>query len=462
MAANLSREAYRELVEEVRASIRTHIPSGSVVLVASKGDEELVRLEGYRAWHFPRDEWGAYAGHHPASSVEAVTHLHHLYSQGARYLVFPSTATWWLEHYRELAGVLDAEHRLVVSIDGVCVIYELQQSATVDAYLSEGEQDDEWLSDQHASGEAAKLLSLVRPVRRQPLRVLTVLARCGMERYATAEDELVDLFNRRMQGIERRTIIVDNALPRGYAEKRDNTSVIGGDNSSREFSAFDRAVDAVGADIWSYDFVHFATGSFRTLYVAYLERFETALLQAMAGRPACIGHVDCYNEPIAIRTYHSQHWIRSCFFFLPPAEAMALGGFVSVDEATAIVTDDPANPFRADAPISARYRDYIAQWLTGNGTGQGVEWHSTFALTQETMTDFAQKTRAILNEHLLSIRLQALGCHLVDVTWLATMLKHTDASAIPLSTSWREQLANRDRDRVVLSESQTERAPAAV
>jgi hypothetical protein len=221
-------------------------------------------------------------------------------------------------------------------------------------------------------------------------------------------------------------------------------------------------VDFVGSDIWSYDFVHCATSAFNTLYVAYLDRFEPSVLQAMTGRPACVGHIDCYNEPIEVRGYHAQHWVRSCFFCLPPAEIKALGSFVSVAPDMPLFTGDPDNPFRADAPLSGRYRDYITQWLTGGGLGQGVEWHSTFALTRETVGAFEDKARAILNEQLLSIRLQALGCHLVDVTWLSTMLRRHTAAEIPLPTSWREQLAHRDRDALVLNPSQMEPARVGV
>ena len=112
------------------------MPPGAVVLIVSKGDEELVRIEGYRTWHFPRDEWGAYAGHYPSSSVEAIVHLRQLYAEGARFLVFPATAAWWLDHYRELADLLNSAHRVTATVDGVCVVYELCQSAAFDAFLS--------------------------------------------------------------------------------------------------------------------------------------------------------------------------------------------------------------------------------------------------------------------------------------------------------------------------------------
>ena len=92
MDHDISRERYQDLVEDVRVCVRSCVPAGAVVLIASKGDPNLLRIDGVRDWHFPRVEWGSYAGHHPASSVEAIVHLRHLFSHGARYLVFPETA----------------------------------------------------------------------------------------------------------------------------------------------------------------------------------------------------------------------------------------------------------------------------------------------------------------------------------------------------------------------------------
>ena len=170
--------------------------------------------------------------------------------------------------------------------------------------------------------------------------------------------------------------------------------------------------------------MHFATSAFNTLYINYLERFSDRMLQAITGRAVCVGHVDCYNEPIDVLTYRSQHWIRSCFFFLSPTEARALGRFVSVVDGKSFFSGDPDEPFRREAPISPRYRQYITEWLTGGDIGQGVEWHSSFPLTRETLPTYEHKAVSILNEHLLGIRLRALGCHLIDVTWLRTVLRH--------------------------------------
>ena len=453
MDNDISRERYQDLVEDVRVCVRSCVPAGAVVLIASKGDPELVRIDGVRAWHFPRDEWGSYAGHHPASSVEAIVHLRHLFSQGARYLVFPETSAWWLSHYRELADLLESAHELTLSRDGVCIIYQLRESEAFDAFaamdISTAVSTDG--ADSHAA--PTQLVTVSRAAPSAPLRVLTIVARFGSDQYAAAEATIADLFARQLPGVERDVIVIDNALPRDYVAERDGSVLLGGDNSSREFSAFDRAVDFVGARIWSYSFVHFATSAFDTLYVAYLDRFIPSLLAAAAGRATCVGHIDCYNHPIEINGQQSQHWVRSCFFFLPPAEVKALGSFVSIANGSRFFSGDPDAPFRADAPLDCQYREYITEWLTGGGVGQGVTWHSTFTLTGETIGAFEQKARTILNEQLLSLRLQALGCRLLDVTWLSAMLRRHAPHEVPWSASWREQLANRDRDALVVADT---------
>ncbi len=461
MTTRLSSDGYRALIERVRDCIAHHVPHGSVVLIASRGDDALLRIEGYRAWHFPRNDSGLYAGHHPANSVEAIAHLRHLYSRGAQYLVFPWTSHWWLTHYRELAKHLSTAHHLMVSDDGACVIYELRESSAFDAFHVRQDADEQ-PHDAAGADDTAPLLNLAVPAARAPMRVLTILARFGTDQYPHAEQEIQEIFTRQMPAIDRDVIIVDNALPRDVVETRQGVVLLGGDNRAREFSAFDRALDFVGSDIWSYDLVHFATSAFNTLYVAYLERFDGRLLEALVGRAVCVGHVDCYNEPIEVRTYRSQHWMRSCFFFLPPAEVRALGSFVSIADARPFFSGNPDEPFRVDAPMSLRYREYIREWLTGSDIGQGVEWHSSFAVTHNTLTAFEDKARAILNEQLLGIRLRALGCPLVDVTWLSAMLRHTSPLDLSWTTPWREQLAHRDRDALSLQDPRLERVGIAV
>jgi len=118
---------YRELVERVREVVASQTPVNSIVAVVSKGDPELVRLPGRRGWHFPQRHDGIYAGHYPADSSAAIGHLAQLRAKGAQYLLFPATAFWWMEHYRQFAEHLESRHA-VVHNDDTCMLYALAAS----------------------------------------------------------------------------------------------------------------------------------------------------------------------------------------------------------------------------------------------------------------------------------------------------------------------------------------------
>lgn len=283
------------------------------------------------------------------------------------------------------------------------------------------------------------------------MRVLTILVRFGTKNYPRAEEDIDEIFRRQLPGVERTVVVVDNAIRPDAADTSGRRSLIGGDNTVFEFSGFDRAIEHVGTSVWSYDLVHFATSAFNTLYVAYLERFTAPLLSAIVGRPACCGHIDCYNEPVEALGFRHQHWIRSCFFFLPPVEAMALGGFVSVRDPARLFSGRPEAPFLEEAAIDATYRRYITDWLTGGDIGQGVTWHSQFGLNRDTLPIFERKALSIINEQVLAARLEAVGCRLVDVTWLSGRIDRFRTDGAFWKTPWATQLAHRDRDAIVLT-----------
>ncbi len=66
---------YLSRVAHDRDAARRVLPDDATVLVVSKGDEQLLRLDGRRCWHFPMDNDGGYAGHYPANDAEAVAQL---------------------------------------------------------------------------------------------------------------------------------------------------------------------------------------------------------------------------------------------------------------------------------------------------------------------------------------------------------------------------------------------------
>jgi hypothetical protein len=275
------------------------------------------------------------------------------------------------------------------------------------------------------------------------LRVLTLLARHGDEPYPDALKRLDDLFAGRAPGVDRRTVVVDNALSANpVAAAASGPEVIAGDNEAYEFSAWDRAATHLGRDLDGFDVVHLATSAFGMLHTAYLERFDESLLRLVGERALATGHVDYYPNPVAFGWRVSQHWLRTSFLFLAPREIRALGTLVSYRDKASIFTGDPRHPFRPDGPVSPGYARLIVGWLTSpEGTGQGVAWHSRIDLSEETLPRFEGKALAILNEHALSARLRAQGCAVVDISHLALLLAR---GTVPRNwPAWRSQVTDR-------------------
>ena len=115
---------YLTLKEQLRDTVRACVPSQETLVVVSKGDEDLLRLHKGPSLHFPQGDGGKYAGYYPADSADAIRHLDSLHAQGGRFLLFPRTAFWWLEHYTGFADHLEREHRLVHR-DVACRIFQL-------------------------------------------------------------------------------------------------------------------------------------------------------------------------------------------------------------------------------------------------------------------------------------------------------------------------------------------------
>ena len=118
---------YRRLVRDVRRAADDLVPDGATVLIVSRGDEELLKLHRRVAWHFPREEHGLYAGHHPVDAAAAVEQLEELRAQGADFLLVPDPSRWWFEHYEDFARHLErypAHER-----PGVCTVFDLTSAA---------------------------------------------------------------------------------------------------------------------------------------------------------------------------------------------------------------------------------------------------------------------------------------------------------------------------------------------
>jgi GT2 family glycosyltransferase len=127
---------YEGLVERIRGVVLDRLPPKATVLVVSRGDDALLKLNGRRAWHFPQAADGVWAGHHPRDSREAIAHLKDLESRGAEYLLFPKTGLWWLDHYDGLRDYLEQHGQTIARELDACVIYGLNGAAEKPGVIS--------------------------------------------------------------------------------------------------------------------------------------------------------------------------------------------------------------------------------------------------------------------------------------------------------------------------------------
>jgi GT2 family glycosyltransferase len=118
------KNSYAQVRQRIREVVNAELPTGSVVVVVSRGDDNLLRLGPRRGWHFPQGEAGVYAGCYPADSAEAIAQLEAIRRKGGDYLLFPSTAFWWLGYYGDFQKYLESHYPCICS-DPACLIFQL-------------------------------------------------------------------------------------------------------------------------------------------------------------------------------------------------------------------------------------------------------------------------------------------------------------------------------------------------
>jgi glycosyltransferase involved in cell wall biosynthesis len=116
---------YRAFVRRFGEFVSSAVPEGATIIVVSKGDGELLAIDGRATWHFPQRTDGTYAGYYPFDSASAISHLEALREKGGDHLAFPAPALWWLDHYADLRKHLDHRYQAISADPDAGVIYAL-------------------------------------------------------------------------------------------------------------------------------------------------------------------------------------------------------------------------------------------------------------------------------------------------------------------------------------------------
>ncbi|MBN2243023.1 MAG: hypothetical protein JW793_10065 [Acidobacteria bacterium] len=265
------------------------------------------------------------------------------------------------------------------------------------------------------------------------MKILCLFLRYGEGEYPEAFQGLRRWYDSNIRNARPAFWVIDNKLLAGYdTANADGFRVLGGDNRFWEFSAWDSILKTFAGQAGQFDIVHFVTSAYNTLYTGYLDHFSELQLDYVLNRPVCLGHIDSYDEPVEIRGYTSRHWIRTCFFFLSRRSLTRLGSILSLENRAEFF--DEKGQLR-QGPISSFYIKCITGWLGGRVL-QGVSWHSTLTDSEH----FQQKAMAILNEHMLAVRMRECGLNPVDFCWLRHALATGSGNSLPEPAPWEQQI----------------------
>jgi len=201
-------------------------------------------------------------------------------------------------------------------------------------------------------------------------------------------------------------IVVDNFNCNKSNEQFGNVHVIGGDNTNWEFSGWQKGFQYTRQNIDS-DLIIFCNDSLRSYRHKMLElEHLKKMLDRATSEKLFVGKIDRVAEvDFDFMNYNLNEWICSNVF----AAAPCAFDVVTIDNSSMFDIDSIAGDvdrFLGNDKIGINLRKHIYNWLS-------YCWHDKFNV-RENIELFKHKTKAILNEKLLTAKMRENGYHLYN------------------------------------------------
>jgi glycosyltransferase involved in cell wall biosynthesis len=263
--------------------------------------------------------------------------------------------------------------------------------------------------------------------------------RYGDADYQGAFKRLCQLYQR-IEGLDYNAVLIDTAMPVDlHVKLGPKIVVIGGDNTRREFSGWNTALQRFPDLLDGYDLVHIVTSAFENEYSGFYPYIDRRMLSYAARHPdVALAHVDAYPDAVRLFGRSFQTWGCSKFILATPERIRRMATFVGDFAVDDFFVPSASSPFRPDAPMSANYQQHLLDWLTSDGLPHG-QWHSVFELSEQNLQRFHAKAMSIIDEHSLSMRLRETGTRIVDYTWLHSRSLLAAPAQIPDEVTQVEQ-----------------------
>ena len=240
---------------------------------------------------------------------------------------------------------------------------------------------------------------------------------------SSVQEESIAAFRRihaaAFQDLTLRILVVDNrvAEPMLLTPAPDVT-VIDGDNTYREFTAFDkgwRFLEQLGA-LPGESVVLIANETFlrdaESADFHELPRNARAIIAANK----LIGHVDGLSQRVRVFGLNLQEWIRSDFILANATVVQALMPFTVSEPNDQLFGRNTGAFFVDRRDLSPEYREFIRGFVEGRPNVSMWRWPQATNIDAHNLAAFQLKARAILSEHSLSARAVSLGFLLHDLS----------------------------------------------
>lgn len=127
--------------------------------------------------------------------------------------------------------------------------------------------------------------------------------------------------------------IIDNFAEGDYIEKQEeNIYRIGGNNSEREFSGWQKGLDTLNSMNIPYDIILFVNDAFLVPGRSYLENYasKSLILKSLLNN-AVVGRIDDFGEKVTVLNYTVNEWVCTNCFFVPKKIINKIDNIVTIN-----------------------------------------------------------------------------------------------------------------------------------
>jgi len=243
------------------------------------------------------------------------------------------------------------------------------------------------------------------------MKLLSLFTRHGESAYPGAFERLIE-FYRNIGNLDYEVLLLDTTLPVGFCTNlSSNARLFGGDNSRREFSAWNTALEYLEDVLENYDLVNIVTSAFENEYRGFYSCINAEMLSYAASHPKLVlGHIDAIPKPVGFFEDFFQTWACSKFILFSPKVLKDLGSLSGPFEESDFFQDSVKNPFKNNGFLSEGFRKILYSWLVKSEfmprqnygpstkvqdlitlrgqTLRTIQWHSAFELNESTLSKF--------------------------------------------------------------------------